>query len=153
MARPLILIAALAVLVLLIVVGQRPDPERVPLSAVSETFPDDEWFQAAVLDRPGLVLVDFTAAWCGPCRRLAPLLDQLQQEFEGSLEVVKVDIDKHPEVAVHYGAPPIPLMLLMHQGKVLGGLLGAVEYERLRQFVEPHLNVVDADLSEPGPPR
>jgi len=89
------------------------------------------------------VLVDFWAPWCGPCRMVSPLVEQLGQEFAGRLKVVKLNIDEAPAIAARYGVQGIPL-LVMFRGQELGRLVGAIPYARLKQWAEPYLEPVAA---------
>lgn len=83
-------------------------------------------FDAAVLQSPEPVLVDFWATWCGPCRRLAPVVEQLATEYAGALRVAKVDVDAQPEVAQRYGIQSIPTLLFFKRGAVVDQAVGAL---------------------------
>ena len=96
-------------------------------------------FEREVLQAEGLVLVDFWAAWCPPCRRLAPTLDGLAAEYEGRLSVVKVDVDENPELAQRYGIQSIPTLILFRDGRAVDKRLGALPKEELRGFVDARL--------------
>ncbi len=85
---------------------------------------DDATFTAAV-DTSILVLVDLWAAWCGPCRMVAPILERLSVSRAGRLKVVKVDVDASPQVAARYQARSIPMLLLMRDGRVVDTIVGA----------------------------
>jgi len=87
---------------------------------------DPQNFQAEVLDSPLPVLVDFWAAWCGPCRSIAPAIEALAAEFEGRVKVGKVDVDEHPELATEYGVQGIPTLLVFRGGRVVDQVVGAV---------------------------
>ena len=93
-------------------------------------------FERAVLQADGLVLVDFWAAWCPPCRRLAPTLDALAAEYEGRLSVMKVDVDESPELAHRYGIQSIPTLILFRDGRAVDKRLGAMPANELRHFVD-----------------
>jgi thioredoxin 2 len=85
------------------------------------------------------VLVDLWAAWCGPCRMLSPLVEQVARDDAGHVKVVKLDVDAAPEIAARFGAQSIPLLLLLRDGNEVDRLVGAVPRPRLRAWLEPHL--------------
>jgi thioredoxin 1 len=96
-------------------------------------------FERDVLQAPGLVLVDFWAAWCPPCRRLAPTVDALAAAYAGRLTVAKVDVDESPEVAGRYGIQSIPTLILFKDGQAVDRRLGALPLDELRRFVDLQL--------------
>ncbi|MFV0450682.1 MAG: thioredoxin [Propioniciclava sp.] len=108
--------------------------ERLPWVADAT----DSDFDAAV-NTSALVLVDLWASWCGPCLRVAPILEQLAATYAGRLKVVKVDVDANRGMATRYQAQSIPLMLLMSQGAVVDRILGAQPQAKLTRIVERHL--------------
>ena len=79
------------------------------------------------------VLADFYADWCGPCQMLAPVIRQLAEEYEGKLKVVKVNVDKAPELAASYGIAYIPTLLYLRDGQVKGSSVGPHSKEELKQ--------------------
>jgi len=99
-------------------------------------------FQAEVLgsDRP--VLVDFWAAWCGPCRAIAPTLEQLAGEYEGTVTIGKLNVDENPGLARRYGVQAIPTMLLFRDGQVIDQIVGAVPKPMLAQKLQAALQPV-----------
>ena len=99
-------------------------------------------FEREVLQADGLVLVDFWATWCPPCRRLAPAVDALATEYAGRLSVAKVDIDDSPELAQRYGIQSIPTLILFRDGRAVDKRLGALPREELRSFVDARLVAV-----------
>jgi thioredoxin 1 len=82
-------------------------------------------FQKEVLNFRGVVLVDFWAPWCGPCRMVAPVLDELSNEYDGKAKIVKVNVDENPNLAAQYNVMSIPTMIIFKEGKVVDQLVGA----------------------------
>jgi len=102
--------------------------------AVTEQSFDTEVVQSTVP-----VLVDFWAAWCGPCRAIAPAVEELAQEYAGKLKVVKVDVDENPDVSSRYGVQSIPTLLVFKGGEVVERMIGAYPKNMLLQKLQPHL--------------
>jgi len=84
----------------------------------------DDNFEAEVLKSPQPVLVDFWAEWCGPCKQLGPIIDELASEYDGRVKVGKVNIDEHQRVATNYGIRAIPTMLVFKDGEVADQIVG-----------------------------
>jgi thioredoxin 1 len=97
---------------------------------------DQTTFQKDVEKGDGLALIDFTASWCGPCRALAPHVDALSKELEGSVLVAKVDIDANPELAERFGVQAVPTLLIFQAGKVADRIIGALPPHQLRARLE-----------------
>lgn len=81
-------------------------------------------FSQQVLSDPGVVLVDFWAPWCGPCKMLGPIIEQLSDEYKGRVKVVKLNVDENPNIAGQYGIMGIPTMLLFKDGNVVEEMVG-----------------------------
>ena len=85
------------------------------------------------------VLVDFWAEWCGPCRMVAPVLEELSRELAGNLKVVKLDVDANRQTAQHYQARSIPMLMVFKNGEAVDTFVGALPKGQLRQRLQPHL--------------
>lgn len=103
------------------------------------TLTDDN-FQEEVLKSDKPVLVDFWAEWCGPCRMVAPIVEELAQEYNGSLKVGKVDVDANQKVSMQFGIRSIPTLLIFKGGRVVEQVIGAVPKRALTEKVSRHLN-------------
>jgi thioredoxin 1 len=99
----------------------------------------DASFEQDVLKSQLPVLVDFWAEWCGPCRMIAPVLEQLAQEASGKLRVVKLNVDENPATPPKFAIRGIPTMILFKNGQVAATQVGAVHKAQLNAFVQPHL--------------
>ncbi len=99
-----------------------------------------ETFQAEVLKSDVPVLVDFWAPWCGPCRLVARVVDEVAQQYDGQLKVVKVNTDEQPGIASHYGIRSIPTLMVFMNGEKMEQVVGAVSQATLSKAVEPFLS-------------
>lgn len=95
---------------------------------------DDE-FEGTVLGSTGPVLVDFWAEWCGPCKQLSPVLDELAKEFDGKVTVAKVNIDQNPESPQKYGVRGIPTLILFKDGKPVATKVGSLPKGQLVEWL------------------
>ncbi len=103
------------------------------------TVVTDSTFETAVLQASGPVLVDFWAEWCGPCRMVAPFVEQLADDKEGQLTVAKINIDENPQTPMKYGVRGIPTMILFKNGQVAAMKVGALPKSKLYEWVEGQL--------------
>ena len=96
-------------------------------------------FQQEVLDADTPVLVDFWADWCAPCKMVAPVLDDLAQEYDGKVKFTKVDVDTNPETAMKYGIRSIPTLLVFKGGNPIDQVVGAVPKAVIKKHLESAL--------------
>jgi thioredoxin len=107
------------------------------MAAVTEV--SDSNFQAEVLEADTPVLVDFWAPWCGPCRMVAPVLEEIAGERDGALKVVKLNVDDNQQTAARFEVLSIPTMILFKHGQVAAKVIGAMPKKRLEAELEPAL--------------
>ena len=99
------------------------------------TSVNNETFASEVLEQTKLVLVDFWAEWCGPCKQIAPTLEELAEKYSESLSVCKVDVDSNKELALQYNVRSIPSLMIFKNGEMVDSLIGAVSLEELEDLV------------------
>ncbi len=99
----------------------------------------DEGFDSDVLQSDVPVLVDFWAIWCGPCRMMAPVIDEIANDYAGKAKVGKLDVDSNPQSASRYQVRGIPTLLLFKGGEVVEQLVGAVPKERVVEALNGHI--------------
>lgn len=97
---------------------------------------DDSNFDQIVLQAETPVLVDFWAAWCGPCRMVAPVVDELAEEYEGKVVFVKVDVDQNPKTASKYGIMSIPTLLVFNNGSPVTNIVGFRPKAELKKILD-----------------
>lgn len=100
---------------------------------------NDADFNAEVLESAQLVLVDFWAEWCGPCKMIAPVLEQVATELGAKIKIVKVNVDENPQSPAQYGVRSIPNLILFKNGAVVGNKVGVSTKSQLIAFINEHI--------------
>ena len=95
----------------------------------------DENFEAEVIKASKPVIVDFWAEWCGPCKMIAPILEELDRELDGSIKIVKVDVDNNNQTAMNYSIRSIPTLIMIKDGVVQSQHIGAASKSQLEDFI------------------
>jgi thioredoxin 1 len=99
----------------------------------------DDSFEQEVLQSSNPVLVDYWADWCGPCKMIAPVLDEIADEYDGKVRIAKLNIDENPNTPPRYGIRGIPTLMLFKQGEVEATKVGAVSKSQLTAFIDSNL--------------
>jgi thioredoxin 1 len=99
----------------------------------------DANFRKEVLESSQLTLVDFWAVWCGPCKMIAPHIDELAKEYAGKVKIGKIDVDTNPKVATEYGVMSIPTIIFFKNGKVFNQIVGAASKLDIKRKIEENL--------------
>src|SRR6201999_4227545 len=108
---------------------------EIPVSDLI-THVSDDGFEQEVLESDTPVLLDFWAEWCGPCKAIGPVLDQLADQYDGKLKIVKLNIDENQQTPRQFGVRGIPTLMVFKDGKVAGTQVGAVNKGVLAQFID-----------------
>ena len=106
------------------------------IAVTSETFKEE------VLDASIPVLVDFWAEWCGPCKTIAPIVEEIAREFAGRVKVAKLDVDASPEIATQFSIKSIPTLLLFHDGEVVDQIIGSVPKSLIKKRLDSFLKTL-----------
>lgn len=99
----------------------------------------DSDFAEKVENSKGLTIVDFWAAWCGPCRIIAPVLEQLAEEYEGKVTIAKLDVDTNVQTSARFGVRSIPTLIFFKDGEVVETVVGAVPKQQIERRIQAHL--------------
>jgi thioredoxin 1 len=103
------------------------------------THTSDASFNADVIEAATPVLVDYWAEWCGPCKMIAPILDEVSKDYDGKLRVAKMNVDENRDVPAKYGIRGIPTLMLFKDGQLAATKVGALSKAQLTAFIDSHL--------------
>ena len=113
--------------------------QTIKIRNMAQAFTDSN-FQTEVLSSDKLTVVDFWAEWCGPCRAIGPVIEELSKEYAGKVNVGKVNVDENPQVSMNYGITSIPAILFIKNGQVVDKLVGAQPKGNFVKKIESHLS-------------
>ncbi len=99
----------------------------------------DESFEAEVIQSSQPTLVDFWAVWCGPCKTVAPVVEELSSDYDGRVKFTKMNVDENVNTPVRFGIRGIPTLLLFKEGKVVDQIVGAVPKSKLKKMIDKHV--------------
>lgn len=102
-------------------------------------YATDDTFEAEVVSAEGCILVDYWADWCGPCKMIAPILDEIAEEYDGKIKVVKLNIDENPNTPPKFGIRGIPTLMIFKGGSVEATKVGAVSKSQLTAFIDSNI--------------
>jgi thioredoxin 1 len=112
-----------------------------------QTFTDGN-FEESVIKADELVLVDFWAEWCGPCKRLGPTVDALATDYAGKMTVGKLNVDDNPNTAFKFQIRGIPALLLFKGGQIVESIVGLVPKEDLKKAIDKHIETIDKHIEK-----
>jgi thioredoxin 1 len=110
----------------------------------------DDSFEADVLKSTVPVLVDYWAAWCGPCKMIAPIIDEVASDYVGKLKVAKLDVDQNQATSMKYGIRGVPTLMLFNEGNVVATHVGALSKSQLTAFIDSNVSERNRTGTRPG---
>lgn len=113
--------------------------DTLKYTTMAKAFTDSN-FQNEVITSDKLTVVDFWAEWCGPCRAIGPVIDELSKEYDGKVNIGKVNVDENPQISMNYGITSIPAILFIKDGQVVDKLVGAQPKSNFVKKIETHLS-------------